>query len=61
MAYSSSVPHADSYPMGISSQRSGGGGGGGSLRQGERERPLQRWKGPQKISRVYGDWIDDHE
>ncbi|CAN6894357.1 unnamed protein product [Brassica oleracea] len=24
-------------------------------------RVLQKWKGPDRISRVYGDWIDDIE
>ena len=24
-------------------------------------RPLQKWKGPDKISKIYGDWIDDLE
>lgn len=22
-------------------------------------RPMQKWKGPDKISKIYGDWIDD--
>lgn len=21
--------------------------------------PIRRWKGPDKISKIYGDWIDD--
>ncbi|KAJ0857379.1 putative transcription factor C3H family [Helianthus annuus] len=25
------------------------------------QRPFQKWKGPDKISRIYGDWIDDIE
>lgn len=25
------------------------------------QRPLQKWKGPDKISKIYGDWIDDLE
>ncbi|XP_074275367.1 zinc finger CCCH domain-containing protein 56 [Silene latifolia] len=25
------------------------------------QRPLPKWKGPDKISRIYGDWIDDIE
>lgn len=25
------------------------------------QRPAQKWKGPDKISRIYGDWIDDIE
>ncbi|KAA8533453.1 hypothetical protein F0562_031113 [Nyssa sinensis] len=27
----------------------------------QRPGPLQKWKGPDKISRIYGDWIDDIE
>lgn len=25
------------------------------------EIPIRRWKGPDKISKIYGDWIDDLE
>lgn len=25
------------------------------------QRPFQKWKGPDKISKIYGDWIDDLE
>lgn len=25
------------------------------------QRTHQKWKGPDKISRIYGDWIDDIE
>lgn len=45
----------DIYHMGVPSQRSSG----VSQRQGQR--PMQKWKGPDKISRIYGDWIDDIE
>ncbi|KAG9452148.1 hypothetical protein H6P81_005052 [Aristolochia fimbriata] len=56
VATTTSVPHTvDVYHMGVPSQRSAG----VSLRQGQR--PLQKWKGPDKISRIYGDWIDDNE
>ncbi|CAN0842911.1 Zinc finger CCCH domain-containing protein 12 [Linum grandiflorum] len=51
-----SVPHSDVYHhLGLPSQRSAA-----TLTQ----RPGQRahkWKGPDKISRIYGDWIDDME
>ncbi|KAF5202362.1 Zinc finger ccch domain-containing protein [Thalictrum thalictroides] len=49
------VPHTDVYHMGVPSQRSSG----VNLRPGVR--PIQKWKGPDKISRIYGDWIDDNE
>ncbi|XP_077235306.1 zinc finger CCCH domain-containing protein 56-like [Tasmannia lanceolata] len=55
VAASMSVPHTDVYHMGAPVQRSAG----VSQRQGHR--PLQKWKGPDKISRIYGDWIDDNE
>ena len=25
------------------------------------QRSLDRWKGPEKISKIYGDWIEDSE
>ncbi|XP_042487731.1 zinc finger CCCH domain-containing protein 56-like [Macadamia integrifolia] len=50
-----SVPHTDVYHMGVPSQRSA------ALIQRQGQRPLQKWKGPDKISRIYGDWIDDNE
>lgn len=40
---------------GIPSQRSS------SVSQVAGPRPAQKWKGPDKISRIYGDWIDDIE
>lgn len=52
---STSAPHNDIYHMGAASQRSSG----VNPRQGLR--PIQKWKGPDKISRIYGDWIDDFE
>nr|XP_018682265.1 PREDICTED: zinc finger CCCH domain-containing protein 56 [Musa acuminata subsp. malaccensis] len=55
VASSISVPHADMYHIGVPSQRSAG-----SLqRQGQRS--VEKWKGPDKISKIYGDWIDDIE
>lgn len=54
-ASSASVPHGDVYHIGVPSQRSST----VMLRPGER--PLKKWKGPDKISRIYGDWIDDIE
>ncbi|KAG9158093.1 hypothetical protein Leryth_000258 [Lithospermum erythrorhizon] len=50
------VPHTDIYHMGsgVPVQRSGA-----LQRPGQRE--LQKWKGPDKISKIYGDWIDDLE
>ncbi|KAF9626367.1 hypothetical protein IFM89_032783 [Coptis chinensis] len=51
----SSAPHADVYHMGVPSQRSS------VINQRPGMRPMQKWKGPDKISRIYGDWIDDNE
>ncbi|KAL0926623.1 hypothetical protein M5K25_002862 [Dendrobium thyrsiflorum] len=50
---STSLPHADVYHMGVSSQRST------VSNPKQSQRPIQKWKGPYKISRIYGDWIDD--
>lgn len=50
-----SVPHADVYHMGVPSQRSS------ILVQRPGQRSHEKWKGPDKISRIYGDWIDDIE
>lgn len=52
-ASNASVPHPDVYHMGVPSQR--------ATVVSQRLRPLQKWKGPDKISRIYGDWIDDIE
>lgn len=49
-----SVPHAD-YHIGVPSQRST------IVIQRPGQRAHQKWKGPDKISRIYGDWIDDIE
>ena len=48
-------PHADVYHLGSQSQRSAL----ASQRSGQLQRPIQKWKGPDKISRIYGDWIDE--
>ncbi|XP_030947111.1 zinc finger CCCH domain-containing protein 12-like isoform X1 [Quercus robur] len=50
-----SVPHSDVYHMGVPSQRSS------IVIQRPGQRTHQKWKGPDKISRIYGDWIDDIE
>ncbi|KAF6140942.1 hypothetical protein GIB67_030153 [Kingdonia uniflora] len=55
LASSVSASHSDMFHMGVPSQRSAG------VNQRPGERPLQKWKGPNKISRIYGDWIDDDE
>ncbi|ERN00260.1 hypothetical protein AMTRI_Chr13g115660 [Amborella trichopoda] len=51
-----SIPHMDTYHVGLQSQRSVS-----SLNQRQGLKPFQKWKGPDKISRIYGDWIDDNE
>ncbi|VAI75790.1 unnamed protein product [Triticum turgidum subsp. durum] len=48
-------PHADVYHLGSQTQRSAL----ASQRSGQLQRPIQKWKGPDKISRIYGDWIDE--
>ncbi|XP_050376325.1 zinc finger CCCH domain-containing protein 56 [Argentina anserina] len=48
------VPHSDLY-HGVPSQRSS------IVSQRPGQRAHQKWKGPDKISRIYGDWIDDME
>ena len=50
-----SVPPSDGYHMGVPSQRLS------NVIQRTGQRPHQKWKGPDKISRIYGDWIDDIE
>lgn len=50
-----SVPHSDVYHIGVPSQRSS------IVSQRPGHRAHQKWKGPDKISRIYGDWIDDIE
>ncbi|CAL9163336.1 zinc finger CCCH domain-containing protein 56-like isoform X1 [Musa acuminata AAA Group] len=55
VASNSSVPHADMYHIGVPSQRSAG------VVQRQGQRSVGKWKGPDKISKIYGDWIDDIE
>ncbi|KAK4483472.1 hypothetical protein RD792_010664 [Penstemon davidsonii] len=50
-----SVPHSDNYHMGVPSQRLS------NAMQKTGQRATQKWKGPDKISKIYGDWIDDLE
>ncbi|KAL5724859.1 hypothetical protein ACHQM5_008069 [Ranunculus cassubicifolius] len=57
---SASTPHIDNmlYHMGVQSlQRPS------SVINNQRQglRPIHKWKGPDKISRIYGDWIDDSD
>lgn len=47
-----SVPHPDSYHIGVPSQRLS------NVLQKTGPRIHQKWKGPDKISKIYGDWID---
>lgn len=49
------VPHSDGYHIGIPSQRLS------NVIQKTGQRSTQKWKGPDKISKIYGDWIDDLE
>ena len=55
LASVTSVPHSDVYHMGVPSQRSS------IVIQKLGQRTHQKWKGLDKISRIYGDWIDDIE
>lgn len=48
-----SLPHADAHHVGVPAQRSN------TINPRPIQRPIQKWKGPDKISRIYGDWIDD--
>ncbi|KAI3727931.1 hypothetical protein L6452_16553 [Arctium lappa] len=47
--------HSDGYHVGAPSQRLPG------VIPRTGQRPFQKWKGPDRISRIYGDWIDDIE
>ncbi|KAL2461560.1 Zinc finger CCCH domain-containing protein 12 [Abeliophyllum distichum] len=49
------IPQSDSYHIGVPSQRLS------NVTQMTGQRPHQKWKGPDKISKIYGDWIDDFE
>lgn len=48
-----SLPHSDSIHIGVPSQRAS------NVIQRPGQRPNLKRKGPDKISKVYGDWIDD--
>lgn len=50
-----SVPHSDGYHIGVPSQRLS------NVAQRTGPRSHQKWKGPDKISLIYGDWIEDLE
>ncbi|KAH6817918.1 Zinc finger family protein [Perilla frutescens var. frutescens] len=47
------APHSEGYHMGIPPQRLS------NVLQKTGLRASQKWKGPDKISKIYGDWIDD--
>ncbi|KAG6521601.1 zinc finger CCCH domain-containing protein 56-like [Zingiber officinale] len=49
------VPLADTHHIGVPSQRFS------SVVQRQGQRSMEKWKGPNKISKIYGDWIDDFE
>ncbi|KAL4384158.1 hypothetical protein GQ457_15G008300 [Hibiscus cannabinus] len=49
------VPHSDVYHLGVPSHRTS------IALQRPGQRTIHKWKGPDKISRIYGDWIDDIE
>ncbi|RDX77253.1 Zinc finger CCCH domain-containing protein 56, partial [Mucuna pruriens] len=49
------VTHSDVYHIGVPSQRPS------IVIQRPGQRTHHKWKGPDKISRIYGDWIDDIE
>ncbi|KAK2994203.1 hypothetical protein RJ640_017823 [Escallonia rubra] len=55
VAAAASIPHSDGYNIGVQSQRLS------NVIQRPGQRPHQKWKGPDKISLIYGDWIDDIE
>lgn len=50
-----SIPQSEGYHIGVPSQRLS------SVTQLTGQRPHRKWKGPDKISKIYGDWIDDFE
>ncbi|WJX87794.1 hypothetical protein P8452_69948 [Trifolium repens] len=49
------IGQSDIYHIGVPSQRPS------IVSQRPGQRAHQKWKGPDKISRIYGDWIDDFE
>lgn len=55
VASATPIAHSDIYHIGVPSQRPS------IVLQRPGQRTLQKWKGPDKISRIYGDWIDDIE
>ncbi|GLJ29883.1 hypothetical protein SUGI_0590760 [Cryptomeria japonica] len=52
-----SVYNTDNFVIGTSNQRSIG----SFLVQKQGQKILPKWKGPDKISKIYGDWIEDNE
>lgn len=56
VASATPVAHSDVYHIGVPSQRPSS-----IVIQRPGQRTHQKWKGPDKISRIYGDWIDDIE
>ncbi|KAK7386644.1 hypothetical protein VNO78_26978 [Psophocarpus tetragonolobus] len=55
VAAATPVAHSDVYHIGVPSQRPS------IVLQRPGQRTHNKWKGPDKISRIYGDWIDDIE
>ncbi|KAL1546407.1 zinc finger CCCH domain-containing protein 56-like isoform X1 [Salvia divinorum] len=53
LASVTSVPYSNGYHLGVPAQRLS------NVVQKTGHRPTQKWKGPDKISKIYGDWIDD--
>lgn len=49
------IAHSDVYHIGVPSQRPS------IVSQQPGQRAHHKWKGPDKISRIYGDWIDDFD
>ncbi|GFZ17135.1 zinc finger (CCCH-type) family protein [Actinidia rufa] len=50
------IPHSDGFHnIGVLSQRLS------NVIQSTGQRTRQKWKGPDKVSRIYGDWFDDIE
>lgn len=49
------IPHSDGYHVGVPAQKLS------SVIQKTGQKPHLKWKGPDKISKIYGDWIDDLE
>ncbi|KAG6437612.1 hypothetical protein SASPL_102532 [Salvia splendens] len=53
LASVTSVPYSNGYHLGVPAQRLP------NVVQMTGHRPTQKWKGPDKISKIHGDWIDD--